>query len=642
MKTRLATLSLILLAAGCGSEGKSTQPGPVTPADRQQVFVTAGAEVLTPSTAPIASGVDLARLNVTQVSAVYDLTTPVDEPIAFNVFTRGEGNSGAVRVSVAHALAGGATPTGGAESLALVGVQPNGTALANRAPWVDSTGDGFARLTLSGAIGEEQVIAVQAQTSRGAETILIRVRIGAPSRINVISQNPPPAGYVKSSATLYSSDSWQFGLPTVATTGSRSTVVVYEGDAGDRFSAERYEMRLQYDDATKAVTGGASDESSGDTGNWRDHEIAALFNVLALVHSGDQEVKVRLSFDRGATFAQDLVLERSGFNNRLVQVAIAADYTLAVLFWRTVSDFRSELVLVEGTPAKFDATGSPTEFSFGAPTPIRTTRRDSTPVIMGAQYSSGGDLVIGYAYTELSDVPAPGGRNGVGVQTLYQCAVRLFGETAFTDTTVDDVITWSFDPSVALRGSGTSLEIFYGYEAGDGVRFKRSTDAGKTFGSTLVLGDRSAHMPSVMLREQAGAQRLDIVYLQRADFGNELHVAHWDDYSPSGVPTIYRLTTATRTGTTGRGGETTSVAWLGYDATLQGDDVVVVFHEQTYEFRDAIPIMLGAPTGTLGSAQASAAPFTPATPPPLAPGLTQPLPAPTASDRNQLKWLCLD
>ena len=638
MHPRLTVLSLILLATGCGSSGKSSPPATVAPPvqAQQEVFLTAGAEVLTPSaTAQVSSALDLARLGLQNVSAIYELTTPVDTPLSFNVFTRAPGNSGAVRISVAHALDGGATPAGGAESLAQAGLTPSGTGFENRDPWLESTGDGFARLTLLGAVSQDQVIAVRAQTPRGNETVLIQLRLGPVSSVNVSAQRPTPAGFVKSSATLYSSDSWQFGLPTVATSGDRSTVVVYEGDEGDRFSAQRYEMRLQYDDTTGAVTGGASDETSSDAGNWRDHEIAALFNVLALVHSGDQEVRVRLSFDRGATFAQDLVLERSGFNNRLVQVAIADDYSLAVLFWRTVSDFRSELVLVEGAPSKFDATGSPSEFSFGAPIPLRRTNRDATPVIMGAQYSSGGDLVIGYAYSELSDAPPPGGGPvATGVQTFYQCAVRLFGETTFSDTTVDDVVTWSFDPSVALRGSGASLEIFYGYEAGDGVRFKRSADAGKTFGPTLVLGDRTAHMPSVLIRDQAGQARLDIVYLQRSDFGNELRVAHWDDYSPTAVPAIHSLTTATQSAQT-----TTSVAWLGYDATLQGDDVIVVFHEQTYDFMTAIPIM-GAPLGM--GAQTTSAPFNPATPPPLAPGLTQALPAPTGTDRNQLKWLRID
>lgn len=631
-------------AAGCsGGSSSGGSTGTVTPpaTGNDAIVLTAGTQTLQPATAAdVASGVDLSRLGVQNVSAVYDFTTPAGEAFALNAFSRAAGNSGAVRVSLAHALDGGATPGTDPTSLGLSGLEPIAPSLLNREPWVDSEGDGFARLTLGGAITQDQVYALQAQTPAGLQTILLRLRIGAPSRINVERQTVTPAPFVIEERTLYSSDSWRFGLPTVATSGDRTTVVVYEGDEGDRHSPKRYQLRLQYDRGQGSVTGGASEERDADTGNWRDHEIAALFNVLAVLDSGEGAVEVRLSFDRGATFGQMHQVSAGGFNGRLIQAAFAADYTLACLFWRTGPDFSSELVLVEGRPSKTDSNGSPTEFDFDAPVVIERTSGDVTPVIMGAQYSSGGDLVVGYGYSVV--VPNP---DAVETKSQFRCATRIFGETDFTNTLVEELVSFSYDPSVALRGSGQSLEILYAYEAANGVRLAHSSDAGQSFSAPVSLGDDTAHMPTVLLREQGGAARADVVYLQRAPEGNELHVAHWDDFDLASAPNTHRLSEAFRTpGAGSQGmGTTTSVAWLGYDATLEGDDVVVVFQEQTYDFVTCLPMPMPAILGqpTLASAP-QAAGFTPATPPPLAPGLTTPLPTPDPAHRNQLKLIRLD
>ena len=69
------------------------------------------------------------------------------------------------------------------------------------------------------------------------------------------------------------------------------------------------------------------------------------------------------TFDRGATFAQRDTIASGNRSTRLVQIAMAADYSLAIVYWATVG-FGSavELMLVEGRPASFDPTGSPTWF----------------------------------------------------------------------------------------------------------------------------------------------------------------------------------------------------------------------------------------------------------------------------------------
>ena len=89
----------------------------------------------------------------------------------------------------------------------------------------------------------------------------------------------------------------------------------------------------------------------------------------------------------------------------------------------------------------------------------------------------------------------------------------------------------------------------------------------------------------------------------------------------------------------------TQIAWMGYDAVLDGDDVVIVYDEQTFDsyifcmgppfenFLDAGPV-----PGVGGEKQG----FRAAEPPPLAPGLTEPVDPPDPDDMHQLKLLRLD
>ncbi|MFQ5844718.1 MAG: hypothetical protein ACE5JG_06985, partial [Planctomycetota bacterium] len=72
-------------------------------------------------------------------------------------------------------------------------------------------------------------------------------------------------------------------------------------------------------------------------------------------------------------------------------------------------------------------------------------------------------------------------------------------------------------------------------------------------------------------------------------------------------------------------------------------DIVVACDEQTY---DAVVMFVGAPdvaAAAGGGAGGPVAPvFTPAQPPPLAPGMTEPLPLPDPDHMHQLKVLRLD
>lgn len=640
--TRPLFLTLVLGGAACGFAGctskSSSSKSTAAPAlAGTQLGLSAGLMPLDPAPAAAVGSVDLGRLGVTGVTSVYELTTPPGETFAFNVFARGAGNTGAVRVSVAHGADGGAVPTGGTSSIAESGVIPSGSGLADRDPWIDAQGDGFARLALRGSITRDQAYAFEAQTPTGTERVLVHVRLGARSAINTETLPPPDAPFILEERTLYSSDSWAFGLPTCATTGDRTTVVVYEGDEG-QFNQNRYEMRLQADRAGN-VTGGASTETSVDSGSWRDHEVSALFNVLAVAHVGDQDVNVRLSFDRGATFAQSETLSTGSPHSRqrLVQTAMAADYTLAVLYWGAGVDGLSELVLSEGTPSAFDTAGSPTRYAFSAPTVVRRVGADVTPIIMGVAYSTGGDLVLGYGYSEFINNP---NQPGMTRRSEFRCATRLHGQPTFDDTFVDSDISISFDPSVALDGQGATMSIFYAYETQEGVKLRRSADAGKTFSAATLLGDRTAHLPSVFANTTAAGTRVTVLYLEQRDFGTELHAARWDVFSPA-APTVHRLTTSTSS--TNANGIPTGkcVAWLGYDACADGDDVVVIYHEteQTWGPVPMVGPAIGAP---MALASAAAGSFTPAVPPPLAAGLTTPLPAADPADAHQLKLIRID
>lgn len=647
MKFQTASLLVAGLAIGCGGGssrsnttalGSTTQP-PAT-VNTSTITIAAGLEALPQEPSDtISGGVDLQRVNVSKVDAVYDFTTPAGEPFAFNVIARERGNTGTVSISLAHLSAGGVTPTGDVSSVAEAGLVPEAPGATNQGEWLEVQGDGFTRLGIRGQISADQVLAVRVQTNRGIETAVVRVRLGARSAINTETQTQQPSPFVKTRETLYSSDSWKFGLPTVAISGDRVSVVAYEGDANDPHGTNRYEMRLQYDLNTKAVTGGGSAETSADSGSWRDHEIAALFNVLALVHSGAGDVSIKLSFDRGASFAQSLSLASgvAGFRPRLVQIAMATDYTLAVTFWRTARDMKSEMVLVEGSPSSVDANGSPTAFAFNAPQVVFTEQADVTPLIMGLQYSSGGDLVIGYGYSKRDTASMPMFRS----VTQYRCATRLFGSTTWTDTLVEEAIVESMDPSIALTGSGNSLSISYAYEVVDGIRLRFSNDAGQTFSAPVEIGDASAHQPSIFVRNQNGQTRVDLLYLQSANMGTELRVRHWDHYDavdPGQDFVLVESSTQPLPNTPGAF-RVTGVSWLGYDATLRGDDIVIAYDEQTH---DAHMMCGGFPAPAVLASAAPSAGFSPAAPPPLAPGMTQTLPAPNPAHMHQLKLLCID
>jgi hypothetical protein len=652
--------SVVVLLAfgllGCGGGGGGGGGGgPRVPAKASPLVIAAGLAALAPAPdRSIADGLDLSRLGLSEVDAVYDATTPAGEPFRFEVLSSAPGNTGPVSVSVAHADDGGIVPAGGYETLLDAGIVPNAPAATSRGVWLDSHGDGFARIAITGRIDDDQMIVVASDSASGSATAVVRLRIGAASPINLSEQTAGDYPGLLDTVTLYSSDSPMFGLPTAAVSGDRTSIVCYEGDRGNRENYTRYELRLQHDGGSGTVTGGGSEEASPDSGNWRDHEIAALYNVLALVHSGTDRVTVKLSFDRGASFGQtaEFPAGREGWSPRLVQVAMALDYTLAVLVWDSDGEDRTDLVFVEGRPAETDAGGSPTLFEFDAPVVLHHETGSVTPVPMGVAWSGAGDLVIGYGYSRFTS------REDLTWESLTRthCAVRPFGGS-FTDTVVDEDLVVGKDPGVAVLGGGATLAIFLAYEGPDGVRLVTSTDGGRTFSPVVSLVDGSTHTPTVLAREKDGAVRIDLLYLADGGEGAELHLIHWDDYG-NAAPGQYRLTTAVSEATAPpeepvwrgdiaimppqSGFRVTQVAWFGYDAVVSGDEVVVVVDEETFEGWFCV---MGAPEASFTDGLTGGAlprDFTPAEPPPLAPGMTEPVPAPDPEDMHRLKLLRLE
>ncbi|MFM7295866.1 MAG: hypothetical protein ACKO4Q_01415 [Planctomycetota bacterium] len=636
-------LPCALVACGGGSSDDGT-PSP----EVQRLLVTAGTTVLAPTIASPAAE-DVQALNGARIDAYYRLSTPADEPFQFELVTWGA-PGGADFVTVRHLRDGATATAADGFSLARAGVQPSGQGLAGSGDAIFASGDGFCRLTLQGRITEEQSFSV---STSGESVVVVEVEIGSASDINRVPGVEPEPPSVLSRDAIYSSSSWQFGLPTVARSGDRTSIVCYEGDRQQANTVTRYEQRLQHDAQTGAVTGGAEALQSADSGYWRDHEVAALFNVLAVVRSEADGVRARLSFDRGATFAQDVPLLPGFAPARLVQMAMAADYTLAVAAWRQQADGTGvEFVVVEGSPAAYDGNGSPTWFAFGAPTVLHTVDLEVAPLSTGIAWSDGGDLVVGYAANWFESVPG----GAWSSTTEFRCATRLWGG-AWQQAEVDREDMFGMDPTVAVRGQGETLQIFYAYEVRDGLRLATSDDGGLAWNLAASFGQPGDHLPTVFVRDGAapGVAKVDVLYLATRAAGTELHRASWAEWGVSarvdealtrasfvanafvpqpGMPPGLSLPFVLAT---------TQVGWLGYDALLHGDELVIAYDEVTM---DAVQCCLGiltsfpdANANAGGGAPAYGPNFNPATPPPLAPGLTEPMPSADAGHLHQLKLL---
>jgi hypothetical protein len=637
-----------MFVAGCGGNVSWS-------ATSNPLVVGAGmSELLPEDVDTLSASLDLGHVGVPALDRVYELETPAAADFAFTIVMRAPGNAGPVLFSVAHAKAGAGVPSGGAESLAAAGLVLDGAGLGYRGTWVDVSGDGFARLTIRGRIDEAQVVVAEADGGSGPFRIGIRIGIGAPSVINVPADSLPDLPGV-TSTTLYSSDSYQCGLPAIAVSGDRYSITAYDGSPVDPFDPVRQRIWLQYDAQTTTVTGGQAQSASPDSGSWRDQEIAASGNVLAVLYTGDGQVRADVSLDRGGSFPIQQVLDAAGpfWGQRLVQCAVAPDYTLACLYWRTTGTEtapRSELCLVEAAPTGFDVNNTPTGYAFPPPFVLWGLGEDVSPLLMSLVYTEGGDLVVGYGYSRVLPGPDPGTNL---FQASYRCDTRLAGGTwRHTEIEhVDQVLP--ADPNVCVVGSGPALQIFYAYEMADGIHVRLSTNGGLSFLHLATAGSPGAMMPSIHARVSGEVLKLDVLFLDPAAAGYEVHDLRWADFYTT-APSVYRLTHATLDPTPSPPGSAppgsgapfagmpggftaTSVAWFGYDAVTDGDRIAVSVLESTTQSYAFFWMLGGGLVGVPGSGSGGSLP-----PPVLLPGMTGVVPVPDPTDRNQLKLFLID
>ena len=653
----LVAVACLPLLAGCGLNVNDGPPlwDPAGPAVTTSEFSLAGGmSEIQPARADTLSGnVDLSRFGENGFDRVYELETPADTEFSFTMVGRGTANFGFTQLSLGHVADGGTVPDKGVESLVVAGMMIEGSGLNYAGALLNAMGDGFVRITVTGRIQTQQVLICKVPMEGQNLRVGIRVSIGNSSVINLPNLALPGDHPTATKTAIFSSDSWQFGLPSIAVSGDRYSVVCYDGSPTDPsdFYGERLRRWLQHDASTGVTTGGSASAASYDFGSWRDQEIAALGNVLAVVYSASGSTRAELSLDRGATFPVSQVLDDAyGWGSqRLVQIAIASNYKVACLYWScTFVGYvpSSRLVLVEATPTGFDANNTPTGYTWGAPVTINAPGGDVTPLLMHLEYSLAGDVVIGYGYTTSVVV-------GFDLITTasFRCAVRLVGQPAFVDKELDgEESVRPADPHVCLLGSGNTMEVFYAYEKTDGIHVLYSADGGASWQPAAHAAVPGAVQPSVLARTVGGEKRVDLLYLAPVGFGVELHQLHWDDFTPGTPGTPHRLTEVT----TQPGGAPPpgcpqgelirTVGNFGYDAVLNGDKVAIAVHELVTDSYSWWNVMSGPFWSGGGVFAIGAAAGMEGTPPPavLLPGMTGAVPTPDPSHRNTLSIIEFD
>src|SRR5690606_29737980 len=149
----------------------------------------------------------------------------------------------------------------------------------------------------------------------------------------------------------------------------------------------------------------------------------------------------------------------------------------------------------------FDGNNTPTGYTFSAPVTLRDPHAQVTPLLMQLEYSSAGDLVIGYGYSTVAfSATGP----FATTTASFRATTRMAGSTTFNDVLIDEEVgVMPMDPSVALLGSGATMQIFFAYERTDGVYLAHSSNGGTSFAQVTKTGASGAFMPSVHARDQA-------------------------------------------------------------------------------------------------------------------------------------------
>ena len=657
---RVAGLAAALLVGAClagctGGSGSSSSAAPPAVVSRpsNQVIVSAGSAPLVPDATVVdrSSAADRARLGIAAFDQSYTLTTPARDHVELSFAGSVAGSHGPV--AVRFAMANG---TGFADGdMATVGLLARAGNLMNGDPaWIETRGDGFARLTIYGSIAQDQTLILEREADGRKTHAAVTLRIGPPSAANPSFQVASAYPGLVTRTALFSSEAPLFGLPAIAGSGDRVSVVCYDSTytgapsgGGGGVPApqpgalglprglasaqcviqgvERQQRRLQLDVTTGAATMGATTVVGNDSTSWRDTEVAGLYNVIAIAQSGEDGVKLSLSYDRGATFPQDVALA-TGALTRLVKVAMAADYTTGVIAWAGDGSAQ-RLILVEGRPSAWDQNQSPSAFAFDPPRVLFSTGAEAIPLVSDLRYTSCGDLFVAFGVTEWT---AAGG----GGTTRIECARRLSGALDFAPPVlVDEVPIVSFDPSIAVLGCGASAQVFVAYESDAGVRVRRSDDGGATFAASADVGSSSAHAPRVFARAGAGGTAVDCIYVDSsAALGaDDLCLFHAAADLTTGRA-VYALVPAKQVSVAGGGTEIEGVGWFGFDATELGASLFVAVHTQRGRYLTYPVGGVFARGGAAGGPLAANAPAV------LYPGMTQAVPPFDAAATHKL-WV---
>ncbi|NUQ36166.1 MAG: hypothetical protein HUU29_14625, partial [Planctomycetaceae bacterium] len=367
-------VSIVMTLASCGSGvpavpflGPSLPPPPGSGGTGSQssessVVLSAGlsmlqvADIDTLSTEPV-----LSDSVIEPFDAVYELETAAGEEFSFTITARVPGNTGVLRLEVHHLAAGDDPIFTGVQSFATEGVNVSAAGLVSMNSFLLVTGDGFSQITIDGAVTRDQIFSIEvpnsSMTDEDDRSIGIRLTVGEATVINQAEQSATVTADAEFSKLVYSSDSYQFGLPTIAVSGDRYSFAAYDGDGADAYNwSQRKRVWFQYDQASDSLTGGEDQAVYSYGSSWRDQEIAALNNVLCIASINEiGTVTVDISLDRGASFSLSESFSGNAdlWGARLVQIAISPAYTIGIAYWRTVGNWEdwdnieSELVFME-------------------------------------------------------------------------------------------------------------------------------------------------------------------------------------------------------------------------------------------------------------------------------------------------------
>jgi hypothetical protein len=635
MRTWGWTCLAVLLAAivwGCDLENRRTPPV-AKAGNPSAVWLAAGMTALPPSETDNLSGTSgLERFGADRLDRTYDLVTPPDTHFSFNLVVRCDASFSDSRIAVGHVKDGDAVPSGGPESLAAAGLRVEGYQLTASGNMLEGRGFQNTRVIVSGSIGVEQHLLLRAVSfTTGRVDIGVRIRLGAESAINLGYDDFATARPGVLRKLIHSAEGVYNGLPAIAASEGRFSIISYGShwlprENGVTRFGPTLRSSMQWDAGTHVVTGGASDMLAERTLEIRNHEIASRGRVVAVVtHTSTAHVIVDISTDGGAKFPLRFEAPRVvpvEPRERVLSLVISPDYVISCFFWRRVQLTEqgaqsSQFMYYEGLPTGFDANGTPTGYTFGLPVTLESFDFVVAPLVMGAESSSGGDLVAGYGYFL---TPEQVGGEDPEPTWVYGIATRrasesdfIFGEVARMTLPPPPPPPPSPSPpepqplpppppgyhcpQVCVVGTGPTMQVFYALDHPVGVRLFHSNDAGESFSQVELADTANARLPKVHARWKDGALRVDLLFLRDTPQGdiqlNEVHGLLWEDFSSQAAPLAYRLTTATSQPAGGGALLTQSVTPAGFDSDLDGDRIVVVTHEvvrQTGEQTQFVPM----------------------------------------------------